>query len=292
MSTSQTILVTGTSSGFGKLITRTLAGRGHTVVATMRDPEGRNAATAAELNNLGENVHILELDVTSDDSVTNAVNAAETITGGIDGIVNNAGIGAGGHAEAFTAEQLTAILDINVVGVQRVTRAALPAMRSRGRGIVVTISSIMGRIVIPWSAPYTATKWAVEGLMESYRHELTGTGVDVVVIEPGGFDTGIGTRMLAPADTDRAATYGDLADAPTQLWSGFMEALSAGGPDPQIVADAVADAVDAPAGGRPFRTVVDPFMGGGGATTVNQTSDAVQTALMKSLSGDADAAQG
>jgi len=150
----------------------------------------------------------------------------------------------------------------------------------------------MGRLVIPWSAPYTASKWAVEGLMESYRHELTGTGVDVVVVEPGGFDTGIGTRMMAPADTERAATYGDLADAPDKLWSGFMEALSAGGPDPQIVADAVADAVDAPAGSRTFRKVVDPFMGGAGSTTINEASEAVQMALMKSMGNGADAAQG
>ena len=292
MSTSQTILVTGSSSGFGRLIVRSLAGRGHTVVATMRDPEGRNQAVAAELNKLGENVSILELDVTSDASVTNAIAAAETITGGIDVLVNNAGVGAGGHAEAFTAEQLATILDINVVGVQRVTRAALPAMRRRARGLLVNISSVMGRLVIPWSGPYTATKWALEGLMESYRYELKGTGVDVVVIEPGGFGTDFRSRMLEPADPDCTASYGELADAPAKLWSGFMEALSSGGPDPQLVADAAVEAIEAPAGGRPFRIVVDPMMGGEGATMVNSTSEAVQTALMASLGGGEDAAQG
>jgi len=287
----QNVLVTGTSSGFGRLIAATLASRGHTVVATMRDPAGRNAEVARELGRLSDSLHVLELDVTSDASVHDAVATAETITGGLDVVVNNAGIGAGGHAEAFTPAQLAGILDINVVGVQRVTRATLPFLRQRGRGLLLSVSSIMGRIVIPWSAPYTASKFALEGLMESYRIELTGTGVEVAIVEPGGFATDFASRMLGPDDTERVASYGERAGEPQRLWGGFMEALAKDGPDPQLVADAVAETVDAPAGQRAFRVVVDPMMGGGAATAVNETTEAVQAQLMKQLGGGSDQAE-
>ena len=122
---------------------------------------------------------VLELDVTSDDSVKIAVAKAIELGGPLDVVVNNAGIGCGGLAEAFTAEQWQQVFDINVFGVQRVSRAVLPSMRERGTGLLINVSSIMGRVVLPFAAPYTATKFALEGMTEAYRYELSGTGVDV-----------------------------------------------------------------------------------------------------------------
>lgn len=274
------ILITGASSGFGMLMARTLVADGHTVQAAMRDVSGRNADAAAALSTFAADqsgtLALREMDVTDESSV----NAACADAGPLDVLVNNAGVGAAGLAEAFTPEQYAVLFDINVLGVQRTMRAVLPDMRERGRGLVVNVSSIMGRIVIPFSGPYTASKWALEGLTEGYRCELMGTGVDVVSVEPGGFPTGIASRMVGPADEDRVAGYGARAGMVEKVWAPFMEMLSGPkAPSPQIVADEVARLIGMPAGKRPARVVVDPLMGGEGPEQINAVSDAVQTEL-------------
>ena len=276
------VLITGTSSGFGLLTARTLLAQGHDVVATMRDVADRNAPAAEALKAFAAdqpgNLTALEMDVTDEAGV----NAACTDAGRIDVLVNNAGIGAGGLAEAFTPDQYARIFDINVLGVQRTMRAVLPGMRERRSGLVINISSIMGRIIVPFSGPYTTSKWALEGLTENYRVELLGTGIDVVSLEPGGFPTGISGRMMAPGDEDRTVSYGEHADLVDKVWGPFMEIL--GGPeapDPQVVADEVARLMGLPAGERPARTVVDPLTGGEGAEQINAVGDAVQNEMLK-----------
>jgi NAD(P)-dependent dehydrogenase (short-subunit alcohol dehydrogenase family) len=279
------ILVTGASAGFGDLISRTLVEKGYTVFATMRDSGGRNNERANSLQSFAEGkpgrMHVLELDVSSDESVGKAVSRAIELEGPLDVVINNAGIGAGGLGEGFTAEQWRQIFDVNVFGVQRVTRAALPSMRERGTGLFINVSSVMGRVVIPFAAPYTATKYALEGMSEAYRYELSGTGVDVCVVEPGGFMTEFSSRMLSPQDTARVDAYGPIKDIPDRMWGGFMEKLSAeGAPDPQEIADAVLKLVETPAGERPLRVVVDPLMGGEGANSLNHASSQVQEQLL------------
>lgn len=276
------VLITGTSSGFGLLTARTLLARGHDVVATMRDVADRNAPAAEALMAFAAdqpgNLTALDMDVTDEASV----NAACTDAGRIDVLVNNAGIGAGGLAEAFTPDQYARIFDINVLGVQRTMRAVLPGMRERGSGLVINISSIMGRIIVPFSGPYTTSKWALEGLTENYRVELLGTGIDVVSLEPGGFPTGISGRMVTPEDEDRTVSYGEHAGLVEKVWGPFMEIL--GGPeapDPQVVADEVVRLMGLPAGERPARTVVDPLTGGEGAEQINAVGDAVQNEMLK-----------
>ena len=274
------ILITGTSSGFGLLIARTLVAEGHTVHATMRDISGRNAHAAEELvaiaaDQPGELV-AREMDVADEASV----NAACTDAGPLDVLVNNAGIGVSGLAEAFTPEQYALLFDINVLGVQRTLRAALPDMRERGSGLVINVSSIMGRVIIPFANPYTASKWALEGLTEGYRCELLGTGIDVVSVEPGGFPSGMMARMITPADEDRVTSYGARAGLPEKVWAPFVEMLNGPkAPSPQIVADEVARIIALPAGGRPARVVIDPLTGGEGPEQINAVSDAVQTEL-------------
>jgi len=140
----------------------------------------------------------------------------------------------------------------------------------------------MGRIVLPFSAPYTSSKYALEALAETYRYELAATGVDVVIVEPGGFGTSFGASMAQPADDERVASYGDMAGAADQFWGGIMEQLEGGeAPDPQLVADAVAELVEGRPGERPFRTVVDPMMGGEPARAVNATTGEVQRQLFE-----------
>ena len=288
MSTTQNILVTGSSSGFGYLTTLTLLGKGHTVFATMRGLTDKNAAVAQMLREEAATtpgtIHLLELDVTNDNAVNKAVAQALETESHLDVVVNNAGFGVGGYMETVTPEQLHRQFDVNLYGVQRIMRAVLPSMRRRGKGLVIGISSIMGRIVIPFSGVYTASKFALEGLMESYRYELSGTGVDVVLVEPGGFGTSFRENMQVGTDTRRLQSYGSLADLPEQLWSGFLDKLkSEKAPNPREVARAVLQLIQTPAGQRPLRTVVDPLTGGEAPETINRTTDQLQARLLEGM---------
>ena len=285
---SQTVLITGSSSGFGLLTARTLLEKGHTVFATMRDPSGRNAANAGDLHTFAAGtsgtLHVLDLDVTSDASVEAAVKQALDLEGRIDVVVNNAGYGSGGYAEAFTMDQFQRSFEVNVFGVQRVNRAVLPAMRGQGSGLLILVSSTMGRIVLPFAAPYTAAKYAVEGLAESYRYELASAGIDVVIVEPGGFGTNFLANMAPADDEARIASYGPLAEIPQQFWGGLGHLFEGeGAPDPQDVADAISHLIDTPAGSRPLRTVVDPMTGGEGPTAINQLTDQIQEQMLSGM---------
>ena len=278
-------LITGSSSGFGKLIAQTLLEDGQTVFATMRELDGKNSDKAKELFDFAEKkegkLYLLDLDVTSDSSVQAAIAKAFELESQIDAVINNAGVGSSGFAEAMTTGQFQYIFDVNVMGVQRVNRAVLPSMRKRGSGLLIHISTIMGRIVLPFSAAYTASKFALEGLAETYKYELAPTGVDVAIVQPGGFPTNFFDNMSKPSDPERAESYGDLNKLPEQMWSGMAETLqSEDAPDPQLVADAVLDLVNTPAGERPFRVVVDPLMGGEAPETLNKTAADIQKKLL------------
>ena len=250
------ILVTGASSGFGKLMVTDLVKAGHRVAGTVRDPEGRNAEAAACLRELG--VEIIDVDVTDDASVEAGVAAAETALGGIDVLINNAGVGVHGLQENFSADEFHRVFDINVFGVQRMIRAVLPTMRARRSGLILNVSSLLGRVTLPFYGPYNASKWAVEALSENYRVELSQFGVDVAIIEPGGFPTGFFGNLIRPSSPDRDPGYGDMAAAPKAAFESFESFLAANPQqNPQLVADAVVSVVGMAPGSRPFRTEVD-----------------------------------
>lgn len=256
----QTIFVTGSSSGFGRLIVETLARQKYTVFAGMRAVAGKNASVAAELRALADREHlalqITEIDITDDGSVEQAITSLIGIAGRLDVVVNNAGIAYMGPLEAFTLKQAQQQFDTNVFGVLRVNRAALPQMRRQGSGLLLHIGSIAGRLALPFQGLYAATKFALEALTESYRAELAPFGIDAVLVEPGTYPTPIETRQQRAADTERAALYQAALDAFTTPL--FAENRSAAPPDPQEVADAVASVIAQPAGGRPLHTVVAP----------------------------------
>ncbi len=250
------ILITAANSGFAQLIIADLVKAGHNVVGSVRDPNGRNAAAAEALRAQG--VDIVEIDVTDDASVSSGVAAASKTLGGIDVLINNAGVGAHGLQENFSAEDFQRLFDINLFGVQRMIRAVLPEMRSRGDGLILNISSLLGRVALPFYGPYNATKWALEALTENYRAELSQLGVDVALIEPGGFPTGFIGNLMQPASRDRDTGYGPLANAPKESLAGFEGFLAANPQqNPQLVADAVLDVIGQAPGTRPFRTEVD-----------------------------------
>jgi NAD(P)-dependent dehydrogenase (short-subunit alcohol dehydrogenase family) len=250
------ILLTGASSGFGKLIVAELLKAGHKVAGTVRDPQGRNAEVADLLRDLG--AEIVNLDVTDDASVEAGVLAASDRLGGIDVLINNAGVGVHGLQENFSAADFLRIFDINVIGPQRMTRAVLPQMRERGDGLILNITSLLGRVTLPFYGPYNAAKWALEAMSENYRVELSQFGVDVAIIEPGGFPTEFHGNLVLPTSPDRDAGYGDMADAPAAARQQMNDFLAANPQQsPSLVADAVVAVVNAAPGTRPFRTEVD-----------------------------------
>jgi NAD(P)-dependent dehydrogenase (short-subunit alcohol dehydrogenase family) len=257
------ILVTGANGGFGILIVNTLLARGQQVAASMRDPNGRNAPAAAALRKSG--AVVVEIDVTDTASVEAGVAAALAELGGLDVVINNAGVGVIGLQESFTAEDYQRLFDINVFGVQRVNRAVIPHMRGQERGLLMHVSSLLGRITIPFYGPYNSTKWALEAMAENYRSELSGFGIETVIVEPGGFPTSFIDRLMKPSDVARSAQYGAMSGAPGGALKNF-EAVIAANPqqNPQRVADVIATLIDTPHGQRAFRTTVD-FLGMGNA---------------------------
>jgi NAD(P)-dependent dehydrogenase (short-subunit alcohol dehydrogenase family) len=212
----RSILVTGTSSGIGRATAARFAARGWRVFATMRRPHGpEGAALREQAAREGWRLTTPELDVTRDDSVTAAVGAALEATGGrLDVLVNNAGYYALGPLEETTPDELRAQLETNVIGVHRVTRAVLPAMRARGAGTIVTLGSVSGRVVVPMVGPYHASKWAIEALVEALRLEMLPFGVRVALVEPGPFRTELHTKEIQAAAAGRAdSPYADLLAA-------------------------------------------------------------------------------
>jgi NAD(P)-dependent dehydrogenase (short-subunit alcohol dehydrogenase family) len=194
----RSILITGSSSGIGQALARRFGARGWRVFATMRRPDGPGGQELRdEAARLGWRLTTPALDVTRDDSVAAAVDAALAETSGrLDVLVNNAGYYTVGALEETTPDELRAQLETNVVGVQRVTRAVLPAMRARRDGTIVTLGSISGLVAVPMVAPYHASKWALEGMIEALRLELLAFGVRVVLIEPGPYESDLHTKEL------------------------------------------------------------------------------------------------
>ncbi len=269
------ILITGASGAFGSMFVTDLLAAGHTVAAAMRDAEGRNHQASEAL--IAKGAIVVNIDVTDETNVNQGVAEAIAALGGLDVLINNAGGGAHGLLEAFTPDQLLRLYDINVVGNHRMMRAVLPRMRAQESGLILNISSLLGRLSLPFYGAYSATKFAVETLTETARVELSRYSVDVALIEPGGFPTSFATNVQTPADQERLSQYGDFATVPPMALEGFQQAMAATpSQDPQRVSDAVVRVVNTPAGERSFRTIVD-FMGMG--EQVEVMNAALQTVI-------------
>src|SRR5438874_10964512 len=182
-------LVTGASSGIGKAASLALVEAGFEVVGTSRKASG-----VAQRNG----VTLLDLDVTSDESVSAVVRRVIERFGRLDVLVNNAGTGAAGAAEESSVAQDQRVFDINFFGLIRMTKAVLPHMRAQRSGRIINISSVLGLVPAPYMASYAATKHAIEGYSESVDHELREHGVRVLLIEPAYTRTGFDANALQP----------------------------------------------------------------------------------------------
>ncbi len=284
-SVAETVLLTGASSGFGRLTALALAQRGYRVFAGVRDPAGRNAAAAAALieaaRGLAGELRVVALDVTDEGSCDRAVAQVLADGGALDVLINNAGVAAAGLVETFTAADAQRLFDVNVFGVLRMLRAALPAMRARRRGLVVYVSSTDGREVMPFLGLYDASKAALESLAEATSYELAPLGIDSVIVQPGTFPTTSILANLVPAgDPARAEGYGEVAALPAGLFAGLDAMVRAGeAPDPALVAEAIVEAVARPHGQRPRRVVVDAS-GADRTARANAVADVIQSELL------------
>jgi NAD(P)-dependent dehydrogenase (short-subunit alcohol dehydrogenase family) len=220
----RSVLVTGSSSGFGRAVAERFASRGWRVFASMREP-ARGAALRALAAAKGWRLTTPPLDVTQADSVQSAVDGILRETGGrLDVLVNNAGYYAYGALEETTPDELRAQLETNVIGVHRVTRAVLPAMRARGDGAVVTIGSVSGRVALPIVGPYHASKWALEGMIEAWRFELAPFGIRICLVEPGVFATALHANQRLAAAFTPDSPYAGLVEAYHRQSAGLTRA--------------------------------------------------------------------
>lgn len=262
----QVIVITGASSGFGRLSANALAKAGHIVYASMRGTKGRNAAQVADVERYAfENkvdLRAIELDVGVQASADAAIAQIVAEQGRLDVVMHNAGHMSFGPAEAFTPEQLAELYDVNVLSTQRVNRAALPQLRKQGRGLLVWVSSSSSAGgTPPFLAPYFAAKAGMDAMAVVYARELSRWGIETSIIVPGAF-TG-GTNHFAhsgkPADQGRVAEY--EAGPYAGFGEAIMKAFGAIVPpeaDASLVADAIVEVVDTPFGQRPFRVHIDP----------------------------------
>lgn len=264
--TPKIILITGASSGFGRMSAEALARAGHTVYASMRETAGKNADKVGELAQFAHehdaDLRALELDVADEASVNAAVAQLIAAHGRIDVVMHNAGHMVYGPSEAFTPDQLAQLYDINVLSTQRLNRAVLPHMRAAGQGLLLwnSSSSVAGGTP-PWLGPYFAAKAAMDALAVIYARELALWGIETAIIVPGAFTKGTNhfANAGAPHDTACAAAYDDgpYAGYADKIKDAFATIVPDDA-DPAAVAREVVRIVGLPAGQRPFRTVVDP----------------------------------
>lgn len=254
------VVITGSSNGFGYLTTLTLARKGYKVWATMRDPNGKNTTKKSELETIAHqeklSIQIAEMDVTQDDSVQALANKVIKEDGKLDILINNTGVMYVGITEAFSLEQVKEQFDTNFYGVIRTSKAFLKLMRKSNDGLIVNISSLAGRLVFPYFGIYCASKFALEAYSEALKYELKPLGVDVTIIEPGPFPTGLLYSGPKEASSQVLEGYGEMSEIPKDMLQNFEEFFkSDDAPNPQLIADDILKLIETTKGNRPVRQI-------------------------------------
>lgn len=279
-------LITGCSSGFGRLTAETLAARGHPVAATMRRVDGANASAAGELREAasehGWNLSVHEIDVDDPASIARGVAEAGERHGGVDALVSNAGIGVPAPLEVSSGA-VEAVMRTNLFGALDVARVVLPGMRERGEGLIVYVSSGLGRLTLPGMAAYCGSKFAAEAMHEALAYELADHGVDVSILQPGGFETQFNANArayhaawrdrLSAEEAERADAYDEVTEFARRLVGEYPRG------DPAEVADAIVRLVEMGSGARPLRSTVGRSMAG--VERINAVTAEVQSGVMR-----------
>lgn len=241
MTNQKVAVVTGSSSGIGYETALALARNGFRTYATMRNlAKGKPISEIAKKENLP--LHLVKLDVTDDKSVADAIRTVKSDAGRIDVLVNNAGYGVMGPLEDLSMSEIKAQYETNVFGLIRVTQAVLPVMRKQKSGTVVNISSVGGKMALPFSSPYIGTKFAVEGLSESIAYDLGPFGIKVVIIEPGAIKTNFDSGMVV---AQKSRNSSSLYYNTMQKFEQSLRSIVEKGSPPSKVAKVILDAVNA-----------------------------------------------
>ncbi|WP_213816628.1 SDR family NAD(P)-dependent oxidoreductase [Glaciihabitans sp. dw_435] len=258
------ILITGAATGIGYLTAKKLASDGHIVWASMRDPEGRNAKTAAEFADLasatGAELHTVDLDVTSQESANEAVRTIVETSGNLDVVVQNAGHLYVGYVEAFTDEDIAHLLDVNAIGAHRVNRAALPYLRDQRSGTLLYVGSTIIVTTPPFLGPYVASKAAFDALAVVTSYEAAQFGIETSIVMPGAITEGTAHFPNASHASDATVTaaYAHLDPLVARNEEATASLVRPGvHAHPQGVADEISRILALPRGQKPFRSVVD-----------------------------------
>ncbi len=273
---SKVIFITGTSTGFGKLMTLTLAKAGHVVIAGMRGTTGKNEAVAAELSAL-PNVEVVEIDVTSDASVTAAIGHTLARHDRIDVLVNNAAVSGFGLLEAYSLDQVRRMFEVNLYGVLRTYQAVLPAMRKAKKGLIINLTSGASGHTLPFMIPYLASKFGVESITEGMQAELAQFNIENVSIQPGVYPTEMNNGSKAGVHADKAdvaRVYDPVASEQFQtMGAGLFGKMQAFNMNPQTIADGVLALVNMPEGTRPLRYPLDAVAEGTDVEFINARAE-------------------
>jgi len=275
------ILITGCSSGFGRLGAEHYARLGAKVFATMRNlprPEAAELEALAKAEKL--DITVLEIDITNDEQVTAGVNAAIKSAGGkLDVLINNAGMSIAGPIEAQDMEATQLIFDTNVFGAQRMAKAVLPSMRANKSGYIFNVTSQLGRVIIPGFGQYSPTKFALEAMSEQMAYEVASHGIDVTIIQPGGYPTKIWSNQNKPSGKLKARLSEDIISAYPQFTAGMgKREASSSTSDPMDIPHAIAGAIATPKAKRPLRIALHPVARPQEA--INKVSAQMQIAML------------
>lgn len=273
---SKVIFITGTSTGFGKLTTTTLSKAGHTVIAGMRGTTGKNEAVAKELALL-PNVEVIDIDVTENDSVTQAFKQTLSKYGKIDVLVNNAGVSGFGLFEAYSIEQIKQMFEVNFYGVVRTYQAVLPSMRSAKSGLIINISSGASGHTLPFMIPYLASKFGVETITEGLQAELAQFNIESVTIQPGVYPTEMNNGSKAGFGADKievAKEYDPVANEMfNAIGAGMFGKMAEFNMNPQTIADGILQLVTMQNGTRPLRFPLDAIAQGTDIEFINARAE-------------------
>ncbi|HET7657745.1 MAG TPA: SDR family oxidoreductase [Bacillales bacterium] len=228
------VLITGTSSGFGLLTSAVLARKGYHVIATMRDLSKQDRLLEAA-GDAQDRIECMTLDVTNHDEIDEVVKSVIEKHGAIDLLVNNAGYAEGGFVEEVPMEKWRNQFETNFFGTLAMTKAVVPYMRERGKGTIINVSSISGRMALPGLGPYSASKFALEGFSESLRFELLPLGIHVVLVEPGSYKTPIWKKGVEAVSVTETSAYHEK----TKKLVGVVRHIEKTAGDPQEVADLI-----------------------------------------------------
>ncbi|MEE1806142.1 SDR family NAD(P)-dependent oxidoreductase [Streptomyces sp. BE133] len=288
---SRTIVITGAGSGFGALAARALADAGHTVYAAMRNTTTRNADRVADAARYaaerGVDLRTVELDVLSQESADAAIATILSEAGRLDVIIHNAGHMVTGPTEAFTPEELAAVYDTNVLGTQRVNRAALPHLRAQESGLVLWIGSTSTKGgTPPYLAPYFAAKAAMDALAVSYAAELARFNIETSIVVPGSFTSGTNHFVTGghPSDETVVPDYEERYEGLMDQVAQRLAALAPADADVSQVADAIVAVVETEHGNRPFRIHVDPA--DDGSEAVSAVADRIRAEFLTRIGLD------